>query len=445
MIRNQVTEQLIRFNGTHYKRLLRKQNEPGSPKYFLKKDIVRLSDESKSTRNTRAGGSNNASDAEMTNVDDVKCEVCFDDVPLIALIDLGCQGGHRACAKCIHQWCVEKLPTECSCPFCRQPVRSHEALKRYMTDDMIRLYTSEQTPENRAEFVFRSADIKFKTFEDTSATEFERMTEAELLRVSDSLTYYDEYVRGHVAILKALADNRNRRRLKRMGEKMSDQLFCMDSFAIHGVWVKQMSSLENARRDEINQLINRQLNIRNYRPENLVTSDDLSTYEGWREHNITIRGQWMLYDDFDKVATYLNVEHAVYKMSLTHMYRKEFLRFRLYQWLSDLFAFLPDEFKILDSAEVRTEADYLFMVDPQCRSYSKFEHHTPKPVEITFKLSLPDTPVNAAIVRRLSHKSTLHPTNKLHTNNLHPSPEVLPVDQRIPWLYKFHIDRITSQ
>ena len=449
MIRNQVTQQLIRFNGTHYKRLLRKQNEPGSPKFFLKKDIARLSNESKSTRKARAGGSN-ANDVEMTSTDLVKCEVCFDDVPLIALIDLGCQGGHRACANCIKNWCVEKLPLECSCPFCRQPIRSHEALKSYMTNDMIQLYTAEQTPQNRAEFVFRSAEIKFKPFEDTPATEFERMTVEQVQRVSDNLYYYDEYVRGHVAILTEMADDRNRRRLRRMGEDLSQRLFCMNSFVDLVFWEKEMSSLENARRDEITRLINRDFNIRNHRPENLVARAVDPSYM----HTITIQGKWLLYDVFHKVGTYVS-DIEFYSMSLTHAFRKGFVRFRLYEWLSDLFTSLPGQFQILDAVEVNAEADYLFMVDPKCRSYHKFEYHTPKPVTITLKIVLRDRAVDSFynnLISTIASKAVLSRFNddgetsfKLETNQLHPDPQTLPVEERIPFLYKFHIDRITSQ
>lgn len=453
MIRNQVTEQLIRFNGTHYKRLLRKQNEPGSPKYFLKKDIVRLSDESKSTRNTRAGGSS-ASDAEMTNVDDVKCEVCFDDVPLIALIDLGCQGGHRACAKCIHQWCVERLPTECTCPFCRQPIRSHEALKRYMTDDMIRLYTSEQTPENRAEFVFQAANIKFKTFDETSATEFERMTDAQLGRAGTSLETFIQYVIGHLAILNEMEDDRNNRRLKRMGNALQEQLVCMYTYLDHVFLKRKINRAENTRRNDILLRINRDYNIRNYYPANLVTRDDLSQYADWREYNITIQGKWFVHDIDRRIGVYMKADEYIYLIT-THLFRTEFLRFRFYEWLSGFLANLPSAppFKISDTIDVNADArDFIFMVHPDCRSYPKFEHHRTKPVKTTIKLLLPDTDVHSAIVSRLTSKDTLKEVNshdnmqfKLDTLGLHPSPEVLPVDQRIPWLYKFHIDRITSQ
>lgn len=212
-----------------------------------------------------------------------------------------------------------------------------------------------------------------------------------------------------------------------------------------------MSSLENNRRNEIDRLINTDFNIRNHHPANLVTRDDLSTYKDWREHNITIRGKWMLHDESHKVETYI-LAHEFYKISLTHMFRIGFLRFRFYEWLCDMFMNLPDahEFKILDSVEVRAEVDHLFTVDPNCRSYHKFEYHTPKPVELTFKLLLPDTKINAAIVKQITKKDMLEHCNttkrfQLQTYEIHPSPEALPVAERIPWLYKFNIDRMTSQ
>lgn len=448
MIRNQVTKQLIRFNGTHYKRLLRKQNEPGSPKYFLKKDIVRLSDESKSTRNTRTGGSN-ASDAEMTSADDVACDVCFNEVPSIALVDLGCQGGHRVCAKCIHQWCVEKLPMECTCPFCRQPIRSHEALKRYMTDDMIRLYNSEQTPQNRAEFVFRSADIKFKTFDETSTTEFEHMTDAELCRVGTSVETFIEYVIGHLAILKEMEYDRNKRRLIRMGLAQQERLVCMYTYLDYVFLKRKINRAENTQRNDILLRINRDFNT--FDPANLVTHDDLSQF---REYNITIQGKWFFHDIDRRIGMYMKADEY-YTQIMTHLFRTEFLRFRFYKWLSDFLANLPSAppFEISDTIEVNADArDFQFMVHPDCRSYPKFEHHRSKPVKATIKLLLRDTDVHSAIVSRLTSKDTLKEVNsydnmqfKLETFGLHPDPQSLPVAERLPWIYKFHIDRITSQ
>ena len=450
MIRNQVTERYVRFDGPHYNKLLRKQSVPGSPKYFLKSDIVRLSDESKSTRNTRAGGSNNANDVEMTNADDVACDVCFDDVPLIALIDLGCQGGHRVCAKCVHQWCVEKLPMVCTCPFCREPIRSHEALKRYMTDDMIRLYNSEQTPQNRAEFVFRSADIKFKTFDETSTTEFEHMTDAQLRRVYTSIETFTQYVIGHLTILEEMEYDRNKRRLIRMGLAQQEQLVCMYTYLDHVFLKRNINRTENTQRNDILLRINRDFNT--FDP--VVTHDDLSQYANRKEYNITIQGKWLLHDIDRKIGMYIKADEY-YTQIMTHLFRTEFLRFRFYKWLSDFLANLPSAppFEISDTIEVNADArDFQFMVHPDCRSYHKFEHHRSKPVKATLKLLLPDTDVHSAIVSRLTSKDTLKEVNsydnmqfKLHTTDKHPDPRILPVDERLPWIYKFHIDRITSQ
>ena len=426
MIRNQVTKLYVRFNGAHYKKLVRKQSEPGSPKYFLKKDIARCSKAGKSIR-TRTGGSFMAD----------TCDVCFDEVNVVDLIELDCRGKHRVCASCIKRWCTEKLPFDCTCPFCRDPIRSHRALEQYMTTDMIALYRAEQTPINRAKFVFESVAIKLKTFDALSANDFARMSDDELNGYRELLDQCLDHVENHIDVVRFQGDNRENRYVLRMGEKLLVETACGMSYTDFVARVRRLSNLGTSQRATIDQLIDTHFNIRNYRTTRSPTDRSVP-----RPHSytVTIRGDFVVWDDVSTFNHYLTIEpHA---LSLTHRFRVAWLKYALYKLFSDA---LASWCTISQAIDVRSEVDYRFMTDPKCRAYSKFESHTRKPIEVTVRLSAATRVDEEAFGDRKGiNDINKSPVLKLGTW-LGGYPHGLNPNERIPWIYKFHVKHMSMR
>ena len=106
MIRNHTTNRLVKFGGSHYKDLLKRQTADPSRKYFLKKDIARLR-----RRVTRGGGDDD---------DLYTCPICLDNERENPHMIAVWPCGHLFCEMCIREYCFGK--NLCVCPTCRQKI-----------------------------------------------------------------------------------------------------------------------------------------------------------------------------------------------------------------------------------------------------------------------------------------------------------------------------------
>ena len=106
MIRNQATNRLVKFGGSHYKDLLKRQTADPSRKYFLKKDIARLR-----RRLIRGGGDDD---------DLYTCPICLDNEQENPHMIAVWPCGHLFCEMCIREYCFGK--NLCVCPTCRQKI-----------------------------------------------------------------------------------------------------------------------------------------------------------------------------------------------------------------------------------------------------------------------------------------------------------------------------------
>ena len=125
MIRNHKSGKLVRYDSSHYRKLLKQQEETGE-KIFLKKDIRHLN-----KVRVRTGGGDSETerrDAEIrrTNEEvDNTCNLCYRGVNEldVRMVRLSCK--HTACVYCLAKHCRTKADNNlpCQCPFCNAPIK----------------------------------------------------------------------------------------------------------------------------------------------------------------------------------------------------------------------------------------------------------------------------------------------------------------------------------
>lgn len=439
MIRNQVTKQLVRFDGPHYKRMLRKQREPGSPKYFLKKDIARAAKE----RRSRGGASTNERSPEnhmdwsaydeeimgMMNRD--TCDICYEQVLPASMVQLGCRGHHTMCFDCLQKWCVDKLPSECTCPLCRAPIRSRDVLKLYMTDEMIRLNQSTDRID-RAMFVFHSAMIKSKDVETKSANEFGDYDSGEIGAFVASMLQMRHMVNNHLHVVASHEE------AKLFGEEAKYELVMQIEYAVFVFSVRILSGYETdpQSRQTIANLLDRHYNMSSAFPTERVLSrreyeNDPAKYQTFE---ITLDGQWVSNDDFEAVTTYINSDPA-HTLALTHTFREGLLKFLAMRWVSTV---VSDDFKnimVSDHVQVDAAPDYRFLVNREFATDPRYKCDVRMPVKVTMWTFIPNSaPVSSTRMQDVLNKHTGTLNERLFIFKPFSHPQSA---ERLPYLYKF--------
>ena len=112
MIRNQRTNRLVKFGGSHYKDLAKRQTADPSRRYFLKKDVDRLR-----RRLIRGGGDDEDLDT---------CPICLDNEEENPHMIAVWPCGHLFCEMCIREYCFGKKL--CVCPTCRGTIKEPSKL-----------------------------------------------------------------------------------------------------------------------------------------------------------------------------------------------------------------------------------------------------------------------------------------------------------------------------